>query len=73
MIIKSKYFSRRDMLKFGITVVGIVAMPKGTISGTGITRKKAADRIAKEHQRISLIAKKYGGEFGGIEPEAGRN
>lgn len=61
------------MLKYGITAVGIVAMPKGTISGAGIISQKPRDRIDREHQRLLYTAKKYGGEFGGIEPEEGRN
>ena len=72
MSIKSTFFNRRDMLKFGITAVGIAAMPKETISGAGIISQKPEDRIDKEKQRLLYAAKKHGGEFGSIEPEAGR-
>ncbi len=61
------------MLKFGITAMGIAVMPEATVTWIGVNSRKRADQEYKDNDRIVHIAKKYGGEFGGVKPGTGRD
>jgi len=50
-----------------------MTIPEKIISGTEGYSKKMVIRVDKEQQRLIETSKKYGGEFGGIEPEERRN
>ncbi len=67
-----KDLNRRDLFKMGAVAMGIAAIPESILFSAG-GNNKPEDRTDKELQRLLEIARKYGGEFGAVEPEERRN
>ncbi len=69
MSTESKHLNRRDMLKYGVSAMGMAILPERIISIKKTTGSQQNRQSGKEQEQLLSIVQKYGGEFGGIKPE----